>query len=774
MNYSARIKEVEKKAIEMASRLNSTQAGIPHVIAGAMSLAYVEEALDDAGVDAVRVKNALETEANEQPKVSERTAKRYRDSNIERKISLSMEANYLLRQANTIAETGGWKTGEVEISHIIMAVSQAMTCQTLNKYLGLDREDVRLANKFVNNLITAESSITGTPPVTVELESTGQLATAGNARNDRKEVEVNQFCTDLLAQAKKDNKPFVGRKNEITALMQCLERKDKPNAILAGAPGVGKTDIVRGLAKRIVGGDVPEQLKDVNLLLIDIPGMLAGSEYRGTFEKRLKGTIEEAVKMERPILFIDEIHTVLGAGQTSGSSMDAANILKPYLTDGRIRVIGATTADEYRKYVESDAAFMRRFQKIDVSEPSPKEAVEILNGVKPAYEDFHKVKINADAIKASVDLSVRYMHDRFLPDKAIDIIDQTCARVKIEQGKKVTLADIENTVSELCHVPASTVQKDEMAKVKILDKKLKEQVFGQDEAIDSLVEAIQMSKAGLNDETKPIGSFLFVGPSGVGKTEVSKQLAANLGIEFIRFDMSEYGEAHSVAKLIGSPAGYVGYDDGGVLVEAVRQKPHAVVLFDEIEKAHPDIYKIFLQIFDYGMLTDNKGRKADFRNTVIIMTSNAGNAAAEKGVLGFNGGLSDRKEVSMDAIKNLMAPELRGRISSIVVFNKLSNEVSKMIVVKELNKLSDKLKSKGTVVTFTDATIQRIMETGVSAQYGAREIQRTIDNDIKKMFVKQIISGKGKGEFIVDVVDGKYVINNVASEKPVVGVSKNK
>jgi ATP-dependent Clp protease ATP-binding subunit ClpA len=369
------------------------------------------------------------------------------------------------------------------------------------------------------------------------------------------------------------------------------------------------------------------------------------------------------------------------------------------------------------------------------------------------------VKINKDVIKTAVDLSVRHMHDRFLPDKAIDIIDQTCARVKLDQGKKITVSDIEVTVSELCRIPAHTIQKDEMEKVRSLDKKLKSQVFGQDEAINTLVEAVQMAKAGLCDETKPIGSFLFVGPSGVGKTEVSKQLAATLGIDFIRFDMSEYAEPHAVAKLIGSPAGYVGYDDGGLLVEQVRQHPNSVILFDEIEKAHPDIYKIFLQVLDYGMLSDNKGRKADFRNTIIIMTSNAGNVIAEKRRVGFGEtAAADRKAVSMQAVKELMAPELRGRISATVVFSPLNNDVAKMIVNKELQILTNKLKAKGIAVKYTDAAISEVVKRGVSAQYGAREIQRVVNNDIKKMFVKKIISGKASGSYTVDVVNNEFAM----------------
>ena len=771
MVYSHDITVINKEAAKIASSMNSTQISSAHLIAAAMQLDYVCEAMDESGVDVERVKAAVNQECDGLAKISKKTADRYKQAGYDREVGLSLDGQSSMRRATKLAEDNRiWYTEYVEVSHLMMAVIGSGSCQALNEALACGPStSSKIVNAFINSIAKheAEERNLPAPELTFRLSrnegnAQQQAPNQANApkQNNKKKMK-SEFCTDLLEQAKNDDKPFIGRAKEIDDLMQCLERRDKPNAILAGPPGVGKTDIVRGLAKRIVNDEVPEQLKGVNLLLVDVPGMLAGSEFRGSFEKKLKETIEEACTLDRPILFIDEIHTVLGAGKSMDSAMDAANILKPYLTDGKIRVVGATTDDEYRVHVEKDSAFMRRFQKIDVTEPTPAEAVEILNGVKPAYEAFHKVKVNKDAIKLAVDLSVRYMHDRFLPDKAIDILDQTCARVKIQQGKKITTSDIETTVSSLCHIPAHTVQKDEMAKVRTLDTQLKKQVFGQDEAIDKLTEAVQMSKAGLNDETKPIGTFLFVGPSGVGKTEVSKQLAQNLGIDFVRFDMSEYAEPHAIAKLIGSPAGYVGYDDGGILVEQIRKHPHSVVLFDEIEKAHPDIYKIFLQIFDYGMLTDNKGRKADFRNTIIIMTSNAGNAAAEKGSIGFGNMTikSNRKDVSMKAIAEIMAPELRGRISATIVFNPLNTDVSKMIVNKELGKLTAKMKTLGIAVKYSDAAINKIVEMGTSSQYGAREIQKVIDQEIKRMFVKQIVSGKSKGTYTVDVEDGKFVAN---------------
>jgi ATP-dependent Clp protease ATP-binding subunit ClpA len=768
MMYSHDVDLICSNAKEIASAMNSNEVCIQHIVASAMKFGHVYSALEKSGVNMKEFIEALDAECEGCDKISDSIAERYRDMNINRQLRLGSSVQNTLLRAKALAENPSvWKTTWLEVSHLMMAIVGLGQCKSLMTYLDIDGEATSdILDAFLNNLVKHEAKERGISAKKLNFSVTNNeesQATGAPKRNSRKSnKDLTQFCTDLLANAETDDKPFVGRAEELASLMECLERRDKPNAILVGPPGVGKTDVVRGLAKKIIEGDVPKQLANVNLYSVDIAGMLAGSEFRGAFEKKLKETIEAACKQDRPILFIDEIHTVLGAGKTMDSAMDAANILKPYLTQGKIRVIGATTEEEYRKHVEKDAAFMRRFQNINVSEPTPNDSITILEGIKPAYEIFHNVKINKDAIKAAVNLSVRHMHDRFLPDKAIDIIDQTCSRVKIEQGKKITVSDIEITVSKMCKIPAHTVQKDDMDKVRTLDKKLKSQVFGQDEAIDKLTEAVQMSKAGLCDETKPIGSFLFVGPSGVGKTEVSKQLAATLGIDFIRFDMSEYAEPHAVAKLIGSPAGYVGYDDGGLLVEEIRKHPNSVVLFDEIEKAHPDIYKIFLQILDYGMLSDNKGRKADFRNTVIIMTSNAGNSAAEKSRIGFGEKMAeDRKSTSMQAVKELMAPELRGRISATIVFSPLNKDVAKMIVNKELNKLAIKLKAKGITAKYTDAAIDEIIKRGVSAQYGAREIQRVIDNDIKKMFVKQIISGKTGQNYTVDVVCDQFVATSI-------------
>ena len=765
MMISQIVKDTFDKAVDIARNMRSEQVCPTHFVLAACEHECVSEALENVMIATSAAKADLTAEAEALPKISEAVEKRYAAAHIERRISSSPEMQMVMVRAESVAHDENiWKTGFIEMSHMMMIIlscdeSKAL-CSLLHCY-KTSAQDKKM-NDYLNYLIQYEAKMRAikTGEKTFTKTRTASLA-KGDEGDGKMEENISEFCTNLIDAAENDDKPFVGRKTELAALMRCLERRDKPNAILAGPPGVGKTDIVRGLAKMIAEENVHESLKDVKLYSVDIAGMLAGSEYRGTFEKRLKSVLDATTKsMDRPILFIDEIHMVLGAGKTVDSSMDAANILKPYLTEGKIRVIGATTEDEYRKYVESDSAFMRRFQKIDVSEPTPTEAVTIMKGIKPAYESFHGVHINLDAIKSAVDLSVKHMHDRFLPDKAIDIIDQACARVKLDGGKKVAVENIELTIADICKVPVNNIQKDEMSKVKNLDIALKSKVFGQDEAIDSLTEAIQMAKAGLGDEGKPIGSFLFVGPSGVGKTEVSKQLAATLGINFIRFDMSEYAEKHSVSKLIGAPAGYVGYEDGGLLIEKIRQNPNSVVLFDEIEKAHPDIYKVFLQVFDYGMLTDNKGRKADFRNTVIIMTSNAGNSEASRPHIGFGeAALSDRNSTTMKAVSDLMPPELRGRITSTVVFNPLNNDVARLIVKKELNILSLKLKAKGIKARYTEAAIDEIVKRGVSAQYGAREIQKVVDTDVKRPFVKKIISGADVSSYVVDVVDGNFVVS---------------
>lgn len=580
-----------------------------------------------------------------------------------------------------------------------------------------------------------------------------------------KKIDLKKFYTDLTKKAKDYNKPFIGREDVMERAIQILCRMDKSNPVLVGEPGVGKTAITIGLAKMLIEDKVPNQLKGYKLYSVDLASMIAGTKYRGEFEERLTSLLKNFKKEGKAILFFDEIHTIIGAGNAEGA-MDASNILKPYLTDGSLKFIGATTYKEYKR-IEEDAAFMRRFQKIDVKEPTEEQAIEIIDGLREAYEAYHKVSYTKKSIEAAVKLTSKYVHDRFLPDKAIDMIDEAGAYVSIHRGENASVdeKDIQKMLTNLCNIPEKTFNNDEFKEIRILDKTLRLKIFGQDEAIDELVEAIKLNKSGLGDENKPIGTFLFIGPTGTGKTELSKQLASALDMNLIRFDMSEYSDKTAINKLIGSSAGYVGYEDGGLLVDAVRKTPNCVLLLDEIEKADPEVFKVFLQVMDYGTLKDNKGRMADFRNSIIIMTSNAG-TRYNTNKLGFSTGeeskaVIDRNKI-MDGVKETFAPEFRNRLTKIVQFNEITPELGKKIVNKELDDLNIKLLKKNISAKYSKACIDEIIKLGISPQYGAREIQRLIDSKIKKLFIDMIIDGKvpstGKPKTLtIDVVDGQFV-----------------
>lgn len=586
---------------------------------------------------------------------------------------------------------------------------------------------------------------------------------------ESQKIDWHEFVTDLVESVKDYDKPFIGREDVIESTVRTLARRDKCNPLHVGEPGVGKTAVTLGLAKKIATGDVPDILKKASLFSVDLAGMLAGTCFRGDFEKRLKAVLDGVLEEnEMPILFIDEIHMIIGAGATGEGTMDASNILKPFLTEGKIRFIGATTFAEYQKYFERDKALERRFQKIDIEEPSIEDAIKILDGVKVAYENHHHVTYTKDAVEAAVNLSAKYINNRYLPDKAIDLIDESGATHSIhpELGSKIDAKDIEAVIASICKIPKITNGEDELKAVRTLGEDLKKKVFGQDDAINSVVEAIKISKSGLTDGEKPIGSFLFVGPSGVGKTEIAKQLSNIFEIPLIRFDMSEYQESHTVSKLIGSPAGYIGYEEGGLLTESIRRNPHCVLLFDEIEKAHPDIFKTFLGMMDYGMLTDNKGRKINCKNCIIIMTSNAGATVATKPkTLGF--GLLNKEESHhnvnvegiMEAVEETFSPEFRNRLTGIAVFNGINDEIGKLIVKKELKTLAGLLKAKGINATFTEACVDELVRVGVSPVFGARGIQRTIDDKIKKLFVNAIINGTVSKRSQVDFDGTNFVIN---------------
>ena len=582
---------------------------------------------------------------------------------------------------------------------------------------------------------------------------------------------LSQFTTNLNEQAEAGLiDPLIGRDSEIERVSQILIRRRKNNPLLTGETGVGKTAIAEGLAKLIIEGDVPEPMLGSTVYSLDMGALLAGTKYRGDFEKRLKNLINELVKDDKSILFIDEIHTIIGAGAASGGVMDASNLLKPLLSSGNLRCIGSTTYQEYRGIFEKDHALARRFQKIDVPEPSIDETFEILKGLKSRFEDHHDLKFTNPALRAAAELSNRHINDRFLPDKAIDVIDEAGAFQRLQpeykRKKSVGLSDIELVISKIARIPAKSVSVSDKAQLADLSSNLKMVVFGQDEAIDSLSTSIKLARAGLREGSKPIGSFLFAGPTGVGKTEVCKQLANVLGIELIRFDMSEYMERHTVSRLIGAPPGYVGYDQGGLLTEAVTKQPHSVILLDEVEKAHPDVFNLLLQVMDHGTLTDNNGRKADFRNVILIMTTNAGAELMSRASIGFS--IQDHTTDGMEAIKKMFTPEFRNRLDSIVQFGELSIDVIKTVVDKFLVQLQSQLDDKKVFIEIDDDARLWLAENGYDSKMGARPMDRLIQEKIKKPLAEEVLFGalaqKG-GTAFVSVEDGELVVSTEVNEK---------
>ncbi|HEX8949232.1 MAG TPA: ATP-dependent Clp protease ATP-binding subunit ClpA, partial [Dissulfurispiraceae bacterium] len=542
--------------------------------------------------------------------------------------------------------------------------------------------------------------------------------------------------------------PLVGREVETKRTIQVLCRRRKNNIVLVGEPGVGKTAIVEGLALKIHRSEVPAALSNSAIFALDMGAILAGTKYRGDFEARLKTTIRELEKIPGAILFIDEIHTIVGAGATSGGSMDASNILKPVLNSGRLRCIGASTYEEYKNYFEKDRALSRRFQKIEIQEPTITETIAILKGLKPYYEDFHGVTFTDSAIKAAAELSSKYINDKFLPDKAIDVIDEAGATRKLasagREGAVVGMREIEAIVADIARIPSRNISSSDTEKLRDLEGELKLAVFGQDDAIHSLVAAIKRSRAGLGAPERPIGSFLFTGPTGVGKTEVSKQMAAALGVQFTRFDMSEYMEKHAVARLIGAPPGYVGFDQGGLLTDAVRKHPYSVLLLDEIEKAHPDIFSILLQVMDYATLTDNNGKKADFRNVILIMTSNAGAKEMDRGAIGFGDRAKDTQAKSGDAITKLFNPEFRNRLDAIITFNPLNTDIMKKVVDKFIEELRHQLIRKRVKIVLSEEARAWLADRGFDPRYGARPLGRLMQAEIKDVLSEEVLFGKLK------------------------------
>ena len=580
----------------------------------------------------------------------------------------------------------------------------------------------------------------------------------------------SKFLINLNEQASEGKiDALIGRQEEISRLIQILARRTKNNPLLVGESGVGKTAIVEGLAHLVINKKVPDYLQNYAIYSLDIGALIAGTKYRGDFEKRLKEVIEFLEGQDKSILFIDEIHTIIGAGSASGGSLDVSNLLKPALGKGSLRCIGSTTFQEFRGIFNQNQALSRRFQKIDINEPDIDDSIAILKGIKPLYEQHHNVKYHDESIKSAVELSQKFISDRFLPDKAIDLMDETGALLNVNRkdNKKITVnqIDIEKTISKITKIPEKSISKDESKSLKNIERDLKRVIFGQDKAIVSLGNAIKLSRAGLRDDNKTIGSFLFAGPTGVGKTEIARQLASILGIELIRFDMSEYMERHTVSRLIGAPPGYVGFDQGGLLTEAIVKNPHAVLLLDEIEKANPDIFNLLLQVMDSGVLTDNNGRKADFRNVILIMTTNAGADLLEKSSIGFNS--QSNESDALKSLNKLFAPEFRNRLDEIIQFNYLPKKVVLSIVDKFLTKLQAQLDEREIELIYSKKVVNWIADKGYNKHMGARPMERFITDHIKKPLVNDVLFGalnKG-GQIKVDLVDGQVEFTELTKEK---------
>ncbi|MAN57544.1 MAG: ATP-dependent Clp protease ATP-binding subunit ClpA [Paracoccus sp. (in: a-proteobacteria)] len=600
---------------------------------------------------------------------------------------------------------------------------------------------------------------------------------AEKAQEARDETALAKYCVDLNAKSKKgDVDPLIGREPEVERCIQVLCRRRKNNPLLVGDPGVGKTAIAEGLAKKIIEGQTPEVLSGATIFSLDMGALLAGTRYRGDFEERLKAVVKELEDHDDAILFIDEIHTVIGAGATSGGAMDASNLLKPALAGGKLRCMGSTTYKEYRQHFEKDRALSRRFQKIDVNEPSVSDAVKILMGLKPHFEKHHELRYTNDAIRSAVELASRYINDRKLPDSAIDVIDEAGAAQHLvaesRRRKTISPKEIEAVVAKIARIPPKNVSKDDAEVLRDLETTLKRVVFGQDDAIGALSSAIKLARAGLREPEKPIGNYLFAGPTGVGKTEVAKQLASILGVELLRFDMSEYMEKHAVSRLIGAPPGYVGFDQGGLLTDGVDQHPHSVLLLDEIEKAHPDVFNILLQVMDHGKLTDHNGRQVDFRNVILIMTSNAGAADMQKAAIGF--GRDKREGEDTAAIERTFTPEFRNRLDAVISFAPLSREVVVHVVEKFVLQLEAQLMDRNVHIELTPEAADWLAEKGYDDQMGARPLGRVIQENIKKPLAEELLFGRlMKGGVVrVKIEDDKPAFDITGPDAPRIGKSR--
>ena len=724
---------------------------VEHLLLALLSNPSAREALEACTVDIVALRQELEA-------FIEQTTPVLPASEEERDTQPTLSFQRVLQRAVFHVQSSG--RSEVSGANVLVAIFSEQESQAA--YLLRKHEVSRLD---VVNFISH-----GT-----RKDESGQAPGAENPVNEEQaggEERMENFTTNLNQLARVGGiDPLIGRDKELERTVQVLCRRRKNNPLLVGESGVGKTAIAEGLAWRIEQGDVPEVMKDCTIYSLDIGSLLAGTKYRGDFEKRFKALLKQLEQDEHSILFIDEIHTIIGAGAASGGQVDAANLIKPLLSSGKIRVMGSTTYQEFSNIFEKDRALARRFQKIDITEPSPEETVQILNGLKTKYEAHHDVRYTAKAVRAAVELAVKYINDRHLPDKAIDVIDEAGARARLmpasKRKKTINVSDIETVVARIARIPEQSVSASDRDTLKNLGDRLKMLVFGQDNAIEALTEAIKMSRAGLGQDRKPVGSFLFAGPTGVGKTEVTVQLAKALGIELLRFDMSEYMERHTVSRLIGAPPGYVGFDQGGLLTDAVIKHPHAVVLLDEIEKAHPDVFNLLLQVMDNGMLTDNNGRKADFRNVVLVMTTNAGVRETERKSIGLIH--QDNSTDAMEEIKKMFSPEFRNRLDNIIWFSHLSPEVIHQVVDKFIVELQAQLDAKGVSLEVSDEARDWLAEKGYDKAMGARPMARTVQDSLKKPLANELLFGSlvdgGSVSVALDLEKGELTYHFLSAEK---------
>ncbi|WP_205949982.1 ATP-dependent Clp protease ATP-binding subunit ClpA [Pantoea stewartii] len=724
---------------------------VEHLLLALLSNPSAREALEACTVDIVALRQELEA-------FIEQTTPVLPASEEERDTQPTLSFQRVLQRAVFHVQSSG--RSEVNGANVLVAIFSEQESQAA--YLLRKHEVSRLD---VVNFISH-----GT-----RKDEPGQAPGAENPVNEEQaggEERMENFTTNLNQLARVGGiDPLIGRDKELERTIQVLCRRRKNNPLLVGESGVGKTAIAEGLAWRIVQGDVPEVMKECTIYSLDIGSLLAGTKYRGDFEKRFKALLKQLEQDNSSILFIDEIHTIIGAGAASGGQVDAANLIKPLLSSGKIRVMGSTTYQEFSNIFEKDRALARRFQKIDITEPSVEETVQILNGLKTKYEAHHDVRYTAKAVRAAVELAVKYINDRHLPDKAIDVIDEAGARARLmpasKRKKTVNVADIETVVARIARIPEQSVSATDRDTLKNLGDRLKMLVFGQDNAIEALTEAIKMSRAGLGQDRKPVGSFLFAGPTGVGKTEVTVQLAKALGIELLRFDMSEYMERHTVSRLIGAPPGYVGFDQGGLLTDAVIKHPHAVVLLDEIEKAHPDVFNLLLQVMDNGMLTDNNGRKADFRNVVLVMTTNAGVRETERKSIGLIH--QDNSTDAMEEIKKIFTPEFRNRLDNIIWFSHLSTDVIHQVVDKFIVELQAQLDAKGVSLEVSDEARDWLAEKGYDKAMGARPMARTVQESLKKPLANELLFGSlvdgGSVSVALDKEKGQLTYHFLSAQK---------